>query len=89
MRAKQQGIAPQGIDATTAALFPNSFEESELGEVPKGWRLVPFGDLLCHTIGGDWGDEYSSEKNDIQVAIIRGTEHTRSKGLQARVIFLL
>ena len=74
VRAKQQGIAPQGIDATTAALFPNSFEESELGEVPKGWRLVPFGDLLCHTIGGDWGDEYSSEKNDIQVAIIRGTD---------------
>ena len=38
VRAKQQGTDPQGMDAATAALFPDSFEESELGEVPKGWR---------------------------------------------------
>ncbi len=74
VRAKQQGSAPQGMDAATAALFPDSFEASELGEVPKGWRLVPFGELLSHTIGGDWGDEVAGEKNDIRVAIIRGTD---------------
>lgn len=45
VRAKQQGIAPQGMDAATAALFPDSFEESELGEVPKGWRVGTLGDL--------------------------------------------
>ena len=39
VRAKQQGTDPQGMDATTAALFPDSFEDSELGEVPKGWRV--------------------------------------------------
>jgi type I restriction enzyme S subunit len=33
-----QGRAPEGMDETTAALFPDSFEESELGDVPKGWR---------------------------------------------------
>lgn len=37
-RAKQQGIAPAGMDEATAALFPDSFEESTLGPVPKGWR---------------------------------------------------
>lgn len=36
VRAKQQGIAPEGMDAATAALFPDSFEESELGLVPMG-----------------------------------------------------
>ena len=38
VRAKQQGLAPAGMDETTAVLFPDSFEESALGLVPKGWR---------------------------------------------------
>ncbi|ARH12204.1 restriction endonuclease subunit S [Pseudomonas aeruginosa] len=74
VRAKAEGRQPEGIDATTAALFPDSFEKSELGLVPKGWSLVPFGELLAHTIGGDWGDESPSDKNDTRVAIIRGTD---------------
>ena len=39
VHAKQQGRAPEGMDAQTAALFPDSFEESELGMVPRGWRV--------------------------------------------------
>lgn len=39
VRAKQAGRAPEGMDETTAALFPDSFEGSELGLVPKGWRV--------------------------------------------------
>ena len=39
VRAKQEGREPEGMDADTAALFPDSFEESELGLVPKGWRI--------------------------------------------------
>lgn len=74
VRAKAEGRQPEGMDATTAALFPDSFEKSELGLVPKGWKLVPFGELLTHTIGGDWGDETPNEKNDTRVAIIRGTD---------------
>lgn len=74
VRAKAEGVDPEGMDSATAALFPDSFEESEQAVVPKGWKLVPFGDLLIHTIGGDWGDETPSEKNDTRVAIIRGTD---------------
>ncbi|THJ34199.1 restriction endonuclease subunit S [Lampropedia aestuarii] len=74
VQAKQQGCAPEGMDAATAALFPDSFEESELGMVPKGWRLVPFGECLSHTIGGDWGNDAPDESNDTRVAIIRGTD---------------
>jgi type I restriction enzyme S subunit len=69
-----QGLAPEGMDEATAALFPDSFEESEVGLVPKGWSLVPFGQLLSHTIGGDWGSDVADEKNDTRVAIIRGTD---------------
>ncbi|WP_150688099.1 restriction endonuclease subunit S [Pseudomonas fluorescens] len=74
VRAKAEGLEPEGMDAATAVLFSDSFEESELGLVPKGWNLAPFGELLIHTIGGDWGDETPSEKNDTRVAIIRGTD---------------
>lgn len=38
VRAKAESRAPDGMDADTAALFPNEFEESELGVIPKGWR---------------------------------------------------
>lgn len=37
VRAKRDGRAPEGMDEATAALFPDSFEDSELGEVPRGW----------------------------------------------------
>lgn len=39
VRAKAEGLEPEGLDAATAALFPNSFEESELGLVPRGWLV--------------------------------------------------
>ena len=71
VRAKVEGRAPEGMDEATAALFPDGFEESELGLVPTGWRLLPFGQLLSQTIGGDWGSDQPTEKNDIKVAIIR------------------
>lgn len=29
-----------------ARLFPDSFEDSELGEIPKGWRVGCFGDVV-------------------------------------------
>jgi type I restriction enzyme, S subunit len=74
VRAKLKGRAPEGMDEATAALFPDGFEESELGLVPSGWRLVPFGQLLCHTIGGDWGSDVPDENNNARVAIIRGTD---------------
>ena len=48
VRAKAEGRLPEGIDAATAALFPDVFEDSELGLVPKGWviaRLIDFAKL--------------------------------------------
>ncbi|MGJ7492881.1 restriction endonuclease subunit S [Variovorax sp. ZT4R33] len=53
VRAKQQGIALAGMDEATAALFPNSFEESELGLVPQGWTVGTLQDLLVLQRGFD------------------------------------
>jgi type I restriction enzyme S subunit len=74
VRAKMEGRTPEGMDEATAALFPDGFERSELGEVPRGWVFKPFGALLAHSIGGDWGSEQPEEKNTVRVAIIRGTD---------------
>jgi len=37
VRAKLDGRQPVGIDAETAALFPDSFQHSGLGPIPSGW----------------------------------------------------
>ncbi len=46
VRAKSQGLAPAGIDEATAALFPNAFEESVLGLVPRAWATEPVGQVV-------------------------------------------
>jgi type I restriction enzyme S subunit len=60
VHAKQQGNQPEGMDADTAALFPDSFEESELGLIPKGWRVVPIGDVV-EIVGGGTPNTKESE----------------------------
>jgi len=39
------------IPTEIAELFPDSFEQSELGLVPRGWRVVPFSETI-NVIGG-------------------------------------
>jgi len=41
VRAKMESRRPVGMDAKTAELFPDSFVDSELGKIPKGWTVVP------------------------------------------------
>jgi type I restriction enzyme S subunit len=46
VHAKTRGEQPEGMDAETAALFPDSFEESELGLIPSGWYVSDVGSTL-------------------------------------------
>ena len=62
VRAKMEGRQPAGIDEEMASFFPESFEDSSLGEIPKGWdadtlpnvvevnprRQLPKGQLAPH-----------------------------------------
>ena len=45
VRAKMAGQKPDGMDAVTAALFPDSMEDSELGLIPKGWEVRTVGSV--------------------------------------------
>ena len=46
VRAKLDGRQPVGMDEATAALFPDSFEESEAGHIPKGWMPLRLPDAI-------------------------------------------
>ncbi|MGR3062924.1 restriction endonuclease subunit S [Vibrio vulnificus] len=69
---ESEGFKPLPDDVRQ--LFPDAFEESELGWVPKGWVYQSFGSLLASTIGGDWGKDVQDEKHTVQSRIVRGTD---------------
>ncbi len=46
VKAKMAGEKPAGLDAATAALFPDSMEESEIGLIPRGWELKKVEEIL-------------------------------------------
>lgn len=45
VRAKMAGREPEGMDAATATLLPERLVESEMGEIPEGWRAGTLGDI--------------------------------------------
>ncbi|MDI7269447.1 MAG: restriction endonuclease subunit S, partial [Myxococcota bacterium] len=45
VRAKAEGRDP-GLPQPLADLFPSRLEDSELGEIPEGWRVAPLPELI-------------------------------------------
>ena len=88
VRAKLEGRPPAGMDAATAALFPDHFQDSELGQIPKGWEVGPIlrqADLLSGgtpktDVPSYWGGEvpWASAKDVSQCgeAFLVNTERT-------------
>lgn len=66
VRSKAAAQEPPGMAPHIANLFPASFEESEFGEIPAGWRVQPIGELVRVFGGGTpstkeesfWGGEH-------------------------------
>jgi type I restriction enzyme S subunit len=50
------------------------FEDSELGRIPKGWRVGTIGELIAATLGGDWGKEVPQGNYSEEVICIRGAD---------------
>jgi type I restriction enzyme S subunit len=63
VKAKMAGERPVGMDGVTALIFPDAMESSELGMIPKGWKVAgleevarvkygaPFASKLFNSIG--------------------------------------
>jgi len=79
VRAKQEGREPEGMDAATAALFPDSFEESELGLVPRGWSVKSL-DTIAEFLNGLAMQKYPATDDDwlpvIKIAQLRKGDST-------------
>ena len=50
VRAKSEGRDP-GLPPRLADLFPDSFEDSEMGEIPKGWRVSGLDEIAIYLNG--------------------------------------
>lgn len=74
VRSRMEGRRPAGMDAATAALFPDSFEDSALGELPAGWQVKPL-DEVAVFLNGLALQNYPSDTNDylpvIKIAELR------------------
>ncbi|MGI8483865.1 MAG: restriction endonuclease subunit S [Thermomicrobiales bacterium] len=81
VRAKAEGRQPEGMDAETAALFPDRFVDSEVGEIPDGWDVQKVGEICQIAIGGDWGAD-EPKQGTVEVICLRGVdlEHLRRSG---------
>ena len=74
VRAKLEGRPPAGMDAETAKLFPDQFQDSELGEIPRGWEVGVLDDLTGLVIGGDWGASEPTDEESVSCFCIRGAD---------------
>lgn len=50
------------------------FVESEMGMIPKGWRVGVYDVIILDTISGDWGKEKEEGNHTHKVACIRGCD---------------
>jgi type I restriction enzyme S subunit len=71
VHAKAQGIAPEGMDEATAALFPDSFEELELGLVPKGWSVTSVSQVAEVVKGKSYSSSELAAQHDTALVTLK------------------
>ena len=80
VRKKMEGGDP-GLPPDLAALFPDAFEPSPLGPIPRGWHVSPLGELFRVGIGGVWGEDSPAGPTNIAVRCLRGIDlHELAEG---------
>ena len=102
VHAKAEGRQPVGMDAETAALFPDSFEDSALGPIPKGWEAAAWSTHMQILTGGtpktDEPDYWDGDipwysvrdvPADGQVWVLNTDKHITKNGLDASAARLL
>lgn len=89
VRAKAEGRQPEGMDAATAALFPDSFEETELGLVPRGWGISRIDSIAKIRDGKPWKKNDRLESGFVRVYGANGHVGWSSSALgNGRVILI-
>ena len=74
VRAKIEGRAPEGMDEATAALFPDSFEETELGMVPRGWKATRVAEVAEVVKGKSYSSKDLVETHNTALVTLKSFE---------------
>ena len=78
VRAKAEG-RPTGLSKEISDLFPGSFEDSELGEIPTGWNYRSIYEDLNVIYGAPFSSKmFNSDSKGIQVIRIRDLKEQKS-----------
>lgn len=64
VRAKLYGRKPASLDGATAVLFPDSFQDSEAGRIPKSWIVGKVSDIATLNRGAVNPGEFPTETFD-------------------------
>jgi type I restriction enzyme S subunit len=70
--AKRDGRKPVGMDDATAALFPEHFQETDMGTIPLGWSYGTLSDLAKITSGKRPGQRSTTRTSDMVIPIFGG-----------------
>ena len=66
VKAKVEGCKPIGMDTETASLFPSAFQDSSLGQIPKGWQVTTIDEDFNLTMGqSPPGSTYNEDRSGI------------------------
>lgn len=71
IHAKQAGGAPEGMADATATMFPDGFDESELGPVPNGWQVTSVGDVAEVVKGKSYSSKDLVESHDTALVTLK------------------
>ena len=63
--------AASGHSVANTEDLPNGFQMTELGPLPKEWRVVRLGEVLERSFSGVWGEEPTVATKDDQYTIVR------------------
>jgi type I restriction enzyme S subunit len=88
VRAKAEG-RPTGLPDEISDLFPDSFEDSELGEIPSGWKVSSLGEEFQWKEGKPWVKE---DRVDFSANLVFGANgsigYSTRQIANTRVIFV-
>jgi len=72
VRVKTDGRTPSGMEAEIAKLFPGELVDSEMGPIPKGWRVGSIYELSSVDYGAPYASsKFNTEKRGLRVVRIR------------------
>jgi type I restriction enzyme, S subunit len=84
VRAKVEGRS-SGLPAEISDLFPDSFEDSELGEIPNGWEVKAL-DEIAHFLNGLALQKFPPEDGAVTLPVIKIAQLKKGDSTERQVL---